>query len=271
MRPVIAVSDIHGQMLVFPELEKIRARYPTAPVVFGGDYQDSMHHHSGFNVAQKIMEMQQAEPDNIFAIKGNHDASAVESLTGENDFWLEADGEDVIAEAALLKGHTLTSMKMATELVKRDYADLIDWMGALPLTVKLNKLLFVHAGLNLSAPNPVEDTSDHDKYWLREEYWFSVQPYFARNPLSCAVVSGHTPTNSISGLYLGGSAAPATRRNRVNSPAGVLTVQYEGEYARFFIDGGNHGGPSYYIGNIAVFDMDSGELIEAYENGKISK
>ncbi|WP_338214784.1 metallophosphoesterase [Companilactobacillus muriivasis] len=271
MKPVIAVSDIHGQMLVFPELEKIRAKYPDAPVVFGGDYQDSMHHHSGFSVAQRIMEMQQAEPDKIFAIKGNHDASAWESLTGENDFWLEADGEDVIAEATLLKGHKLTSMKMATEFVRRDYADLIDWMGRLPLTVKLNKLLFVHAGLNLSLSNPIEDTPDHDKYWLREEYWFSVQPYFARNSLNCAIVSGHTPTSNITGLYLDGTADSATKRNRVASRIGVFTVQYKGEYARYFIDGGNHGGPSYYIGNIAVFDMDTGRLIEALENGKLSK
>lgn len=271
MNPVIAISDIHGQMLVFPELDKIRAKYPNAPVVFCGDYQDSAHHHSGFSVAEKIMEMQHGEPDKIYAILGNHDASAVESLTGENDFWLEGDGEDVIAEATLLRGHTLTSMKMATEFVRRDYTDLIDWMGNLPLTKKIGKLLFVHAGLNLSAANPIEDTSDQDKYWLREEYWYSVQPYFARNPLDYAIVSGHTPTTNITGLYLGGNPDSTTKRNRVNGPAGILTVQYEGEYARFFIDGGNHGGPSWYIGNIAIFDSDTGELIEAFENGKLSK
>lgn len=34
MQPLIALSDIHGQMLVFPELAKLRVKYPDAPVVF---------------------------------------------------------------------------------------------------------------------------------------------------------------------------------------------------------------------------------------------
>lgn len=191
---------------------------------------------------------------------------AWESLTGKNEYWLDADGEDVIAEAVLLSSHTLQNMSAAFELVQREYSDMISWMGKLPLTVIIGKLVFVHAGFDLSLHDPIKDTSDHDKYWMREEYWYNVQPVFAHNPLDYAIVTGHTPTRGITGLYANGKADINTKRNRVASPTGVLTVQYEDEYARFFIDGGNHGGPADFIGNIAVFDADTGMLIEVLED-----
>lgn len=267
MRPVIALSDIHGQMLVFPALAKLREKYPEAPIVFCGDYQDAKHHHSGFRVAQTIKNMQEAEPDKIFVLQGNHDASAYESLTGENDFWLEIDGEDVVMEAALAAGKLPKDIDDALAIVKREDADLIQWLGALPLDLQIGKLVFVHAGFNLSAPHPIADTPPHDKYWLREEYWYGTAyaPNYAHNPLKAAIVSGHTPTSLITGTY-DGDVAVATLRNRTATPHGVLIVQYEHEFARFFIDGGNHSGPARMFGNLAVLDADRGTLIEAVED-----
>lgn len=266
MTPVIALSDIHGQMFVFPALAKLRQKYPTAKVVFLGDYQDSLHHHTGLKVAQTILTMQKAEPEQIFVLQGNHDAALWESMTGINEYWLDADGEDVISEAVLTTGEMPATMAEATEVVRREYTEVIEWFGHLPLTLRLGKLLFVHAGLDLTKADPVAETSNQDKYWLREEYWYGLKhPEFARNPLDCAIITGHTPTSSIAGVYAG-AAAPATLRNRTVSPVGVYVVQYVGEYARFFIDGGNHGGPAARIGNIAVFNADDGTLIEAVED-----
>lgn len=266
MQPVIALSDIHGQMLVFPALAKIRDKYPEAPVVFLGDYQDSAHHHSGFRVAQTIKDMQEAEPDKIFVIQGNHDASAYESLIGENNYWLEMDGEDVVMEAALAAGKLPVDMNDALAIVKRVDAALINWLGTLPLDLQIGKLIFVHAGLDLTLPDPVADTLPHDKYWLREDYWYEkLYPNYAHNPLASAIVTGHTPTSLITGIY-DRPAEVTTLRNRTSSSHGILTVQYAGEYARFFIDGGNHSRPAAAIGNIAVFDADAGTLIDALED-----
>ena len=36
--------------------------------------------------------------------------------------------------------------------------------------------------------------------------------------------------------------------------------------ARFFIDGGLHGGPAWSLGNIGVVDADTGTLIDAFED-----
>lgn len=266
MREVIVLSDIHGQMLVFPKLEEIWARYPQASVVFLGDYQDSFHHRTGFAVAQKIFEMQRADPQHVFAILGNHDADAWESLTGKNTYWLEAGGDDVIAEAVLGATQQPANLSEAIALVKRQYAPLITWMGRLPTTLKIGKLIFVHAGLDLTLADPVKDTPERDKYWLRESYWYSARyPNYAHNPLQQAIVSGHTPTPLITGIY-DAPKAKATLRNRTVSPSGILTIQYEGEQPRYFIDGGNHGGPADKIGNIAVLDAGSGRLIEAFED-----
>lgn len=269
MRPVIALSDIHGQMLVFPALAKLREKYPDAPVVFGGDYQDSAHHHTGLAVAKHIKAMQAAEPDSIFVLQGNHDAAFVESMTGVNDYWLAAEGDDVIVEDVYADHpqQLPTSMDDVLNSFKQNNAILIGWMAALPLQVKIGKLLFVHAGLDLTLADPVAETSIEDKYWLREEYWYAGQkaPYWSHNPLPYAIVTGHSPTSIITGTYHG-FPDRSTLRNRVASPRGILTVQYFSEYARFFIDGGNHGAPSHIFGNIGVFDADTGTLIDAIEN-----
>lgn len=266
IREVIVLSDLHGQMLVFPKLAKIWARYPRASVVFLGDYQDSLHHHTGFATAKKIFEMQRAYPTHVFAIQGNHDAAAWESLTGKNEFWLDGTGEDVIAEAALATGETAEDIDDVFQIVKQSYAELIAWMGALPLTLAIGNLLFVHAGLDLTLADPIADTPRHEKYWLREPYWYGpIYPNYAHNPLDYAIISGHTPTSLITGIY-DAPKSQATLRNRTVSPSGVLTIQYAGEQPRYFVDGGNHSGPAGKIGNIAVFDADSGRLIEAFED-----
>ncbi|WP_143463118.1 metallophosphoesterase [Levilactobacillus enshiensis] len=266
MKPVIAVSDLHGQMLVLPKVKKIRHRFKDAPIVFDGDYQDSFHHHTGFSVAQEIMQWQQKDPEHVFALKGNHDEDAYESLTGKNSYWLEAGGDDVIAEAVLGATQAPGSLEEAIGMVKRDYAPLITWMGKLPTTLQIGKLVFVHAGLDLTLANPIKDTPEREKLWLREPYWYTaIYPHYAHNPLQKAIITGHTPTSLITGVY-DGQAAAETLRNRSVSPRGILTVQYEGEYARFFIDGGNHSGPTINTGNIGVFDADTGRLIEAIED-----
>ncbi|KRL97622.1 metallophosphoesterase [Levilactobacillus hammesii] len=268
MCPVICVSDIHGQLFVFPKIKELRRRYPSAHVVFGGDYQDSIHHHTGLAVADTIRKMKIAEPDKIHVIKGNHDQLLWQSLTGKNTDWFEAGGDDIIEELSLTFTQSPADLWEAIELVKRKYAFLITWIGLLPMSVRIGHLIVVHAGIDLTLADPVKETSEHDKLWMREPYWYSAfYPNYAHNPLDAAIISGHTPTSLITGIY-DGQPSQETLRNRTVSPRGILTVQYKNEYARFFIDGGNHSGPVNHIGNIGVFDADTGRLIEAIEDSE---
>ncbi|WP_461226125.1 metallophosphoesterase [Lacticaseibacillus suihuaensis] len=268
MRPVIALSDLHGQVMSFPLLADVRGRYPEAPVVLGGDYQDSYHHHTGLEVAETIYRMQRDEPGRIFALQGNHDAALVESMRGQNTYWLDAEGEDLILQCVAKDALPPASMAEALELVRQRYGKMLVWMAGLPLHLRIGRLIFVHAGFDLTLADPVALTPRQDQYWLREEYWYGPKsPIWAHNPLDASIVSGHTPTSLITGVY-DGVAALATRRNRVASPHGILTVQYNGEYPRFFIDGGLHSGPAGRLPNIAVLDADTGGLIEAIEDAE---
>lgn len=266
MRPVICISDIHGQVFALSKLFSLRNKYPNAEIVFGGDYQDSAHHHTGLAVVEAIRKIKIAEPDKVHVLKGNHDQMLWQSLTGQNTDWFELYGDDTVEELSLNFTQPPSDLWEAIKMVREKYAYLITWIGLLPTTVRIGHLIFVHAGFDLSLPDPVKETSEYNKLWLREPYWFAaVYPNFAHNPLDAAIISGHTPTSLITGIY-DGQPSQETLRNRTVNPRGILTVQYEGEYARFFIDGGNHSGPVNHIGNIGVFDADTGRLIEAIED-----
>lgn len=270
MKPVIAVSDIHGQILVFPALRKLRKRYPSALVVFCGDYQDSFHMHTGLRIIDTIYRMQQQGPSNIFVLKGNHDAALVESMLGINSYWLDAEGQDTLLEILAEDSLEASDIDTAFEMVKQRYMALFHYIDQLPLHVQLGKLVFVHAGFDLSLPDPINQTSEQDQYWLRESYWYGnngkKRPVWRRNSLPFSIVSGHTPTSLMTGTYSDGIAAESTRRNRVASPHGILTVQYEDEFPRYFIDAGCHSGPASRIPNLGVFDAETGQLIEAVES-----
>jgi serine/threonine protein phosphatase 1 len=267
MNPVIALSDLHGQTMSFPALAKVRERYKTAPVVFCGDYQDSFHMHTGLKVADTIFKMQQKEPDAIFALQGNHDAALCESLLGRNTYWLDAEGEDTLIEILSGKTQQPSDINMALSMVRQQYMTLFQWLDKLPLHLQIGKLIFVHAGFDLSLSDPVALTPREDQYWLREGYWYGKKaPEWTHNPLNASIISGHTPSSLITGIYADSPAAPATLRNRVASAHGILTVQYANEFPRFFIDGGLHSAPAHRLPNFAVLDADSGELIDAIED-----
>jgi serine/threonine protein phosphatase 1 len=154
-------------------------------------------------------------------------------------------------------------------VVKQKYQDLFRYIDRLPLHVQIGKLIFVHAGFDLSLRDPINFTTEQDQYWLRESYWYGnngkKRPVWGHNPLPLSIVSGHTPTSLMVGTYEG-NAAKSTLRNRVASPHGILTVQYEHEFPRYFIDAGCHSGPASRIPNLGVLDAETGELIEAVES-----
>lgn len=260
MRPVIALSDIHGQLRVFTRLAAVQKKHPGAKVVFGGDYIDG--HPDGIEVLQRVKQM--VDAGDAVAIMGNHELMMLEYFDSVfNDNWVD-NGGLLTLEAAVRRLNIATTSDLENRMViKSRYANLIEWVSELPLEAKGGKLLFVHAGLDLATADPINDTPDEMKLWAREVYWYgSVPKYFGRNPLPYTLVMGHTPTCFIEGRYENNLGAE--KRQTVDSP--VFKVQYPGEMSRFYIDGGNHGGDEQHTGNIVVLDADTGNLIEKFED-----
>lgn len=151
------------------------------------------------------------------------------------------------------------------ELALKGYGSLIDWMSNLPLIYQpeKSKIVFVHAGLDLLLDNPVRDTTDFDRLWMRATYWYDANFWgtFGKNKLNFSIVSGHTPTSKISGKYFD-DQGPIKKESDNNT---ILTIRYPNEFPRYIIDGGVGEYPQAF-GNIGVFDGGTGRLIDCFED-----
>lgn len=263
MTRVIALGDIHGQMAVFDRLHQIQQQYPDALTVFIGDYIDG--HVQGFDVLQAVRAESLAKPEQTIVLRGNHEQIMLDYLADpEVKTWLFNGGDATMAYAIKAKfGHAEVD-DLNRQRLLASYAGLLTWVDTLPLDYAIGKLRFVHAGYDLSASNPVSLTSEDVKLWAREDYWYGQQDgVFAHNPMPYTIVSGHTPTGYIEGRYEGNLRAPKAM-DLMHHP--VYAVKYPGEFARLFIDGGNHGGAQDMTGNIVVLDSQTGQLIKKFED-----
>jgi serine/threonine protein phosphatase 1 len=261
MTTVIAISDIHGQMGVFPRLTAMQARYPGAITVFDGDYVDGL---DGFAAVHRIWEMQRAEPDRTIVLKGNHDCEMLKyfTMSGE-DYWLDIGGHETLENAAQDLGINWDDGDR--QVVFDAHWEMVKWLWNRPLDYSVGKLQFVHAGFDLTLSKPVEETSRYQKLWIRGGYLYGPHSdgVFAHNPLSKTIVTGHTPTGYFGGFYDHGTHPPKYS-DPAHSP--VYRVAYPGEQPRYFIDGGIGPNDLTRCGNVAVFDSDTGMLIDVLED-----
>ncbi len=79
----------------------------------------------------------------------------------------------------------------------------IDWMLRLPLYLDLGDVWLVHAGVDPRLP--LEEQSEEQFCWIRDEFHQSVQPYF----LNKTIVTGHTITFTFPGVEPGKLACGA--------------------------------------------------------------
>ena len=258
---MIAVSDIHGQMTVFSRLDAVQARYPGAITVFVGDYIDG--HQTGFAVLEEIRRRWLADAEHTVVLRGNHEQMMLDYFRNAAlDNWLNNGGKATLAEAVRQHYGHAAGTGTNRKLVCTAYSGLLALVRELPLEYRCEHLWFVHAGVDLTRP---EQASTDTKLWAREAYWYGGQaaPIFASNPLAATIVTGHTPTGYIEGRYRD-NFKPAKLLTPECHP--VFALRYPGEYARVFIDGGNHGGDEERLGNVVVLDSTSGELIETIED-----
>ena len=217
--------------------------YPSAQVVFGGDYIDrGKYSLETLNFVKYMVEEKAA-----VALLGNHEQlmlSALDEDLGALDLWSLNGGTATIQ--SFLGKHLIEAINGSmVDTILAYQGDLVNFVRSLPTYYTTDHIYFTHAGLDLSLPNP-EDTDDEDKLWIRNSYIYDDNGRdFRHNSLDKVIVTGHTPTSYISG-ELDGEVISGGSDNE------VLVIGYEGERHRIFADGGAAGGAS--AGHVLVLD-----------------
>ncbi len=265
----IGLGDLHGQVATLDQLRVVQERYPGAITVFIGDYIDTFGENQGFELIEQIRAMQLADSRHVVVLMGNHEQAAADFFDDEcKSAWLRFGGENTLTTAALSLGGYQDVMQDRRLLLERKRG-LIDWMRALPLTYTAGKLFFVHAGLDLTLADSIHETSDDDLLWIRAKYWYNGSlswGTFGHNPLNFSLITGHTANGMIMGGYDGqsGTERPIDKQESEHSP--IYTIQYPGEMPRYLMDGGVGEGDPRILGNIGVFDGETGLLIDKVED-----
>jgi serine/threonine protein phosphatase 1 len=213
------IGDIHGTL---PKLRALIARCwrhaerRPASFVFLGDYIDRGADSAG--AVSAVIELQSQLGERVIALKGNHEAMAVDVIDGNAspDFWLGEGG------AATLRSY---GVEHARELPPVH----IDWLRARPVSHDDGRRFFVHAGIDPQRPLDAQD--ERDLLWIREPFLSDPRSY------DRLIVHGHTPRsdgapdlrdnrlNLDTGAVFGGPLTAAVFSNTATMPIGFLQVE----------------------------------------------
>jgi serine/threonine protein phosphatase 1 len=189
------IGDIHGSLRLLQALIarcQQHAGDRPAIFIFLGDYIDRGSDSAG--VVRAIMKLQAELPDRVIALKGNHEAMALDVVDGKvpADFWLTQGG------AETLRSYGVDS---ARELPN----DHVCWLRALPLRHDDGRRFFVHAGID--PDKPLDAQRERDLMWIREPFLSDPRDH------GRLIVHGHTPQTT---------GAPDLRGNRLNLDTGAV-------------------------------------------------
>jgi serine/threonine protein phosphatase 1 len=194
--PVLyAIGDIHGSLQKLRDLiarcERHAGDRPTA-FVFLGDYIDRGPDSRG--VVDTLMNLQARLKDRVIALKGNHEAVAVEIIDGkaEAEFWLREGG------AATLRSYGVRTLGGLPD-------EHVTWLRSLPLRYDDGRRFFVHAGID--PDRPLDAQNDSDLLWIREPFLSDPRDH------GRLIVHGHTPR---------AAGVPDLRSNRLNLDTGAV-------------------------------------------------
>jgi serine/threonine protein phosphatase 1 len=167
-----AIGDIHGRLDL---LERAAARIEVhaagrvGRVICLGDYVDRGPNSKG--VVEFVMRAQ--EERGWMPLKGNHEAMMVEAHAmddpRQHGLWIDNGG-----------GATLRSYG------GRAPAEHLAWMSGLPLMVRDDHRLFIHAGV--MPGEPIEAQEEKVVLWIRNRFLEAPA-----SELPCHIVHGHTP------------------------------------------------------------------------------
>lgn len=211
-------------------------------------------------------------PNNI-VLMGNHEELMLAAL-----FSLADPEAPQATEASInwaCNGGAVTSEALAA-LDDDEAGEFIEWAAGLPrwatCTIDEQDFLFVHAGVDLSRPQPPRwETGSLKAYaaaqaldslvWVREEFWaplHGLQSPEGRGPI---VVAGHTPTPYLSTI------AQKLDREPIDDAGRARMVRAGAEADRWAIDCAAAAGAG--LGQVLVLRLDDGaEFYEPINEGE---
>jgi len=148
-----AIGDIHGGYLTFYGLiRKLNPKHDDR-IYLLGDYVDRGCDSCG--VLDTIIRMQESGCD-IRPLRGNHDDMLFRNITGQHDewsgYWMRGWGRET------LKSFGISS---AEEMPER----YLNFLQSLPYTYVDGEYCLVHAGLDMSADDPITQSSPFAMIW----------------------------------------------------------------------------------------------------------
>lgn len=188
------VGDIHGCLAQLTRLLEKCCRYAAgrpARFIFLGDYIDRGADSRG--VVELIMEMQNADPDGVIALAGNHEDFLRQlDRPADLDLWLANGGDKMLAS-------------YGADSAKEIPYEHLTWLRNLPTHFDDGLRFFVHAGIRPGVP--LDRQVRHDLLWIREPFlsWFGMSER--------CIVHGHSPVSG---------TAPDIRANRINLDTGAV-------------------------------------------------
>ena len=169
----IAISDIHGCLSTFKALLDKLAFSTSDKLFLIGDFIDRGPDAKG--VIDYVIELRE-QGYNLVCLKGNHEVMMEQARKDSFAFngWLDSGGLQ-----------TINSFQTnSLDAIAEKYWD---FMFGLEYIVLEEPFIFVHAGLNFNAPNPLQDLDA--MMWIRN--WYD---HIDRNWLGDRIiVHGHTP------------------------------------------------------------------------------
>jgi len=190
---IYAVGDIHGCLDEFERvLARIRtdaaARCLTRPtLVVLGDVIDRGP--QSREVIEMLMGDALRAEFGLVVLRGNHEQMLVDGATDWRtaELWLHNGGAETIESYGVAIGG-----KAPRRFLREFYLEALPeahrlWMAELPLTHRVGRWLFVHAGVN--PDRPLAKQRPADLLWIRDRFLDHAGGY----PGGVKVVHGHTP------------------------------------------------------------------------------
>lgn len=143
---MIVVSDIHGNLKTMDRVRLMQAKYPHALTVYLGDYIDGYPY--GGRVLSQIYE--QVQNSQAIAVRGNHDQMLLDYLADKDNPWFINGGKVTLRQ--MIKDFVPANAQKSNlrQAVQQHIAPLITFIAEMPTAVTFDKLLLIHAGLDLS-------------------------------------------------------------------------------------------------------------------------
>lgn len=291
----IFASDFHGTGDAYiNKIEKMRAKYPAAQIVFGGDYIDGRKYSK--QVLNYIRQMQINH--HAVVLKGNHEDLMLEFVRSGNrwdyDAWRENGGNTTYRSLVGKRIRFSVAQEALQQVELYDGTKLVDWMNRLQKAYVNDDACFVHAQLTLPQhPEEIETTLDNSAYPSHHvETFIKHEPHpvypiedaikntseetalwgrdfiqlagFWHNYSDHAIVVGHTPTcyftyaSHSEGLFVTEYRDDNSFKQKLMCP--IMKMYRENERPIIACDGGCHGKQPYNTGNVLV--IDHGEVVD---------